>query len=413
MTAERGRAARISKRTVDGAQPEAARYVLWDADLKGFGLRVTPQGTKTYIARYRVGGGRAGQLRQMVVGRHGPLTADEARGEAKAILAAAARGGDPQADRSKVRADLTVSELCDLYLSDGIGTKKASTIYTDKSRIERHIKPLLGRKRVNAITLGDVERFMHDVAQGKTASVVKPTLRQIKAGEAEKGTPTRKRTDPVARGGKGTASRTAGLLGGIFSFAVRQGLRPDNPTVGLQRFRDRKAERFLPEQQRSSMTDGALMAMFDATTARLLRTHPERRAEIEALALPEKRAQMLKNVRVGALIDSGTQVPKVLASRGLALLTIPGAKRSFVLGSRPVVKMGIRGATDLNDERSEVWLPIAPDVAVGPGKRDQWEQIFPLTEAKPIRELNEATWSQSSMVVAKSPDLVRSLASPR
>lgn len=169
----------------------------------------------------------------------------------------------------------------------------------------------------------------------------------------------------------------------------------------------------VPEQQRTSMTDGDLMAMFDATTARLLRTHPERREEIEALALPEKRAQMLKNVRVGALIDSGTQVPKVLASRGLALLTIPGAKRSFVLGSRPVVKMGIRGATDLNDERSEVWLPIAPDVAVGPGKRDQWEQIFPLTEAKPIRELNEATWSQSSMVVAKSPDLVRSLASPR
>lgn len=293
MTAERGRAARISKRTVDGAQPEAARYVLWDADLKGFGLRVTPQGTKTYIARYRVGGGRAGQLRQMVVGRHGPLTADEARDEAKVILAAAARGGDPQADRSKVRADLTVSELCDLYLSDGIGTKKASTVYTDKSRIERHIKPLLGRKRVNAITLADVERFMHDVAQGKTASVVKPSLRQIKAGEAEKGTPTRKRTDPVARGGKGTASRTAGLLGGIFSFAVRQGLRPDNPTVGLKRFRDRKAERFLSAREMAALGEALTTAEAhgaNLTAIRIIRTLAltgARRSEIACLRWSE------------------------------------------------------------------------------------------------------------------------------
>lgn len=169
----------------------------------------------------------------------------------------------------------------------------------------------------------------------------------------------------------------------------------------------------VPEQQRSSMTDGALMAMFDATTARLLRTHPDRRAEIEALAMPEKRAQMLKNVRVGALINPGTQVPEVLASRGLSLLIIPNAKRSFLLGSRPVVKMNIRGASSLTDERSEVWLPIAPDVAVGPGRRDHWEQGFALTEAKPIRELNEATWTQSSTVIGRSPALVRAIASRR
>lgn len=78
-----------------------------------------------------------------------------------------------------------------------------------------------------------------------------------------------------------------------------------------------------------------------------------------------------------------------------------------------MVKLNIRGAADLTDERSEVWLPIAHDVAVGPRKRDQWEQGFTLEEAKPIRDLNEATWGQSSMVVGRSSNLVRSLASRR
>lgn len=328
MTAERGRAARISKRTVDAARAEPARYVLWDTDLKGFGLRVTPQGTKTYIARYRVGGGRAGQLRQMVVGRHGPLTADEARDEAKTILAAAARGGDPQADRSKVRADLTVSELCDLYLAEGVGTKKASTLYTDKSRIERHIKPLLGRKRVNAVTLADVERFMHDVAQGKTASVVKPSLRQIKDGEAEKGAATRKRSDPVARGGKGTATRTAGLLGGIFSFAVRHGLRPDNPTVGLQRFRDRKAERFLSSREMAALGEALAAVEADGgnTTAtriiRLLALSGARRGEIEGLRWSEIDAE--RNLL--RLQDSKTG-QKIVPVGAAAMLLVLEAKR--------------------------------------------------------------------------------------
>ena len=169
----------------------------------------------------------------------------------------------------------------------------------------------------------------------------------------------------------------------------------------------------VPDQQKTSMTDAALLEQFDVICARLLRDHPERRAEIESLASPAKRAQMLKNVRVGTVVDPGRRVPEALASRGLTLLTIPAGHRSFLLGSRPVVKLNIRGAADLTDERSEVWLPIAPDVAVGPGKRDQWEQGFTLEEAKPIRDLNEATWGQSSMVVGRSPDLVRSLASRR
>ena len=48
--------------------------------------------------------------------------------------------------------------------------KKESTILTDRGRIERHIKPLLGTMSVPSVTRNDVEEFMHDVAEGKTAT---------------------------------------------------------------------------------------------------------------------------------------------------------------------------------------------------------------------------------------------------
>jgi hypothetical protein len=92
--------------------------------------------------------------------------------------------------------------------------KKASTIATDRGRIDRHIKPLLGTMAVPAVTRADVEGFMHDVAEGKTAMRAKSRkLRGV----------------AYVRGGKGTATRTVGLLGSIFSYAVRHRMRPDNP----------------------------------------------------------------------------------------------------------------------------------------------------------------------------------------
>ena len=73
--------------------------MLWDQRLKGFGVRIEPSGTKTYLIRYRAGGGRRGVLRQFKIGTHGKLTPDMARKEAGQRLAEAELGGDPQAKR--------------------------------------------------------------------------------------------------------------------------------------------------------------------------------------------------------------------------------------------------------------------------------------------------------------------------
>jgi hypothetical protein len=72
---------KLTKRTVDAAEPRTARYELWDSELRGFGLRVQPSGLKTFFVRYRAGAGGRGATKEFFpIGRYGEhLTPDEAR----------------------------------------------------------------------------------------------------------------------------------------------------------------------------------------------------------------------------------------------------------------------------------------------------------------------------------------------
>jgi integrase len=227
---------RITKRIVDALTSSDRDFVKWDGELKGFGVRVRPSGAKSFIAFYRTGG-RNSQQRKVTLGAVGKIEVERAREAARKILARAELGQDYAAEKAKARAEKTVAELCDLYLSEGCEAKKASTLIADRGRIVRHIKPLLGKKRVGEITRADVERFMRGVAAGKTAADVK----------------TGKHGRAIVEGGKGTATRTVGLLGGIFTFAVSREMRADNPVRGVKRYPDRKSEIFLSSAQLATL----------------------------------------------------------------------------------------------------------------------------------------------------------------
>ena len=176
--AKQRRPQKLTKRLVDAAKPESARYIIWDSELVGFGLRVEPTGRKTFIARYRAGGGRSGTLRQATIGRYGTLTPDDARTLARKTLGAAASGGDPVGEKKKDRQPgITVSQVCDWYLEQAeagriLGRKgrpiKASTIAMDRSRIQTHVKPLIGKKPIRSLTTHDIEEMQADIAAGKT-----------------------------------------------------------------------------------------------------------------------------------------------------------------------------------------------------------------------------------------------------
>ena len=230
--------AKITKRLVEAAEPAGRDYFLWCDELPGFGLRVFASGRRSYLVQYRTDG----RTRRISLGLHGALTADDARREAKSLIGRVARGEDPAEERATRRSAITVAELCDAYLDaadKGLVTgkggqpKKASTLYVDRGRIERHIKPLLGRRLVVDLTAPDVQRFVRDVQSGKTAAVVK----------------TGSRGKAVVKGGPGTAARTVGLLGGILTYAVSEGIIPHNPATGVKRPADQKRKRRLSAEE--------------------------------------------------------------------------------------------------------------------------------------------------------------------
>jgi hypothetical protein len=118
---------KITKRSVDGlgASRGTSETILWDTEIKGFGIRTRRGGAKSYILHYRAGKGRAAPLRKITIGKHGsPWTPETARTEAKCLLGLVADGGDPCRDRAADKRAITLTELCDLYLKEGTAHKK-------------------------------------------------------------------------------------------------------------------------------------------------------------------------------------------------------------------------------------------------------------------------------------------------
>lgn len=231
--------AKLTKRSVDAAEPQDKDYVIWDDELPGFGLRVFVSGKRSYVIQYR----SRGRSRRYTIGLHGVWSPDLARREAKAQLGRAAQGDDPAEEREEERKALTLKDLCEQYIADmeaglvlgkGGRPKKETTVATDVGRIRRHIIPLLGTRRVRDITKPDMNNLMKDIIAGKTRVTVKTNKLRGKA---------------IVRGGAGTAIRTMGLLGGIFSYAVEAGVIEHNPTHGLRKPKYKVRDRRLSEAE--------------------------------------------------------------------------------------------------------------------------------------------------------------------
>ncbi|MFN5039599.1 MAG: tyrosine-type recombinase/integrase [Bradyrhizobium sp.] len=230
---------KITKRVVEAADAREKDYLIWDDELPGFGLRVFSSGKRSYVIQYRT----SGRSRRYTIGLHGAWAPETARREAKVQLGRVAGGDDPVEDRQLDHKAITVRELCTRYLVDlqaglilgkGGRPKKASTITTDTGRIERHIIPLLGTRRVKDLTKTDINKVLKDIMAGKTRVSVKTKKLRGKA---------------IVRGGAGTATRTVGLLGGILTYAVEAGIIESNPAHGIRKPKDNVRKRRLSEAE--------------------------------------------------------------------------------------------------------------------------------------------------------------------
>ena len=267
---------KLTKRIVDVAQAEGGKdRFLWDAEVKGFGLKVTAAGSKSYVLQYRNAEGRP---RRYKIGAHGsPWTCDEARGKAVEILRGLSAGVDPLEAKAAVRTAETVADLVEMYLAEGPAdrpNKKARSWELDRGNLTRHVVPLIGRKPIKSLTSDDVAKVQADVAAGRTAVDEKTG----KHGRAR------------VTGGKGTAARTVATISAMLSFAVRRKLIPVNPALGVVKFIGAKAERFLTERELGALMDG-LTALEDdgginaemAAAIRLLALTACRKSEITGL----------------------------------------------------------------------------------------------------------------------------------
>ena len=131
----------LSNRVVDRLSVEGKDVIYWDRDLSGFGVRVYRSGARVYLVQGRGPGGS----KRIAVGRHGVISADEARRRG-AMLLTRIKAGEELEPRSGTAAGPTVGELAERYLREHVAVRcKPNTARGYRRVIAKYILPTLGK----------------------------------------------------------------------------------------------------------------------------------------------------------------------------------------------------------------------------------------------------------------------------
>ena len=202
----------LSNRVVDRLSIEDKDAIYWDRDLPGFGVRVYRSGARVYLVQCRGPGGS----KRIAVGRHGVISADEARRRG-AMLLTRIKAGEELEPRSGTASGPTVGELAERYLREHVAVRcKPNTARGYRRVIAKYILPTLGKLPAAALGRELVADLHH-----------------------------RLRMTPA------TANEAVGALSRIFNQAEAWGLVPagGNPCRFVTRYRSRRLERFLTEEE--------------------------------------------------------------------------------------------------------------------------------------------------------------------
>jgi integrase len=281
--------------------------VAWDSTLSGFGVRVYPSGVKTYLLHIRV----QGTQHKIRLGRHGVVTADQARYDARLRLADLQRG--LVVDRTPPPRT-TFADLAAKYLAEHAATrKKPSSQRLDRTNLRLHLLPRLGPMLLETITPQDVLALHHAM-----------------------------HATPVS------ANRCLSLVSTMFALAKRWGLTAgDNPAAGLQPYRERRRETMLTAAQRRRVLElldefahDRLASPSVLAVMRVMLFTGARPGELLGLTWD----RIAWEARLIRLADSKTG-PKVLYLNDEALATLQGLPQTSVwvfprpVGAGPVVNV--------------------------------------------------------------------------
>jgi integrase len=219
---------RLTKRAVDALEPRDKPFIVFDADVKGYGVKVAPSGLKSFVLEYRPGtGGRGVTKRRVTLGRYGSMTPDQARNMALGVLAHVRLGADPQAEKSRQRAALTVADLIDAFLDSHVAKLKPNSRLAYAESLAK-LRAAHGAIKAEALTRVQVAALHRSLSDAPYA-----------------------------------ANRMGAIVSSLYAWAEASGLVPEghrNPAARLSRFRERSRERFLSAEELARLGDALAAA---------------------------------------------------------------------------------------------------------------------------------------------------------
>ena len=204
---------KITKRAVDALLPAERERIVWDDDIKGFGVRVHPTGRKVYIVKYR----HEGRSVKVTIGPHGPITPAAARAKAAEIVTLAKTGRDVAGKTPHAKGSATMAKLARRFMEEYAPAHlKPSTARLYRKIIDNRILPRLGKRRVSDIGKSDVVALHHD-------------MRDV----------------------PDHANRTLSVLSRMLTLAEVWEMRPEgaNPCRHVKKYPEHKRERFLSDDE--------------------------------------------------------------------------------------------------------------------------------------------------------------------
>ena len=269
--------ARLTDSIAQAARPRTREYAIHDATLKGFMLRVQPDGARSWVLRFR----RNGKSRRVTLGRVGMLAADRARTAALAFLAREKGGGRPL---PVPPSGPTLARLAAEYMERCSPAWKPSSRAAITSYLNSAILPAIGHLRVDAVTRADIARWFHHYGQRRP----------------------------------GGANRCHEILRSMFARAIDWGHRPEtagNPCAGITRFRRPPRGRLLGAED---------LARLGATLRDLEQKWPLRVAAVRLILLTGCRPGEVRRLRWCEV-----------KSDRLALIDAKTGPRDVLLGGAP------------------------------------------------------------------------------
>jgi integrase len=210
--------------------PDTGNRITYDAEMPGFGVRVTAAGARAFVLNYRTGG----RERRITIGQHPAWSVKAARDEAKRLRREIDSGRDPLAEEQAEREAPTIAELCARYVEHHLPKKRSAK--DDRAMIENDILPRLRWLRVQDARFTDIDKLHREIS---------------------KRAPIR-------------ANRVVALLSKMFSLSIRWGWRADNPARGIERNPENKRERYLSGEEMARLTV-ALVDHRDQQAANIVR----------------------------------------------------------------------------------------------------------------------------------------------